>query len=116
MAYILKTKKDLKDRRHRRVRGSVSGTAEKPRLAVFRSNHAIYAQVIDDTAGATIASASSLKEKGSLTEKARVVGAAVAAAAKAKGVEAVVFDRGGFKYTGSIKMLADSAREGGLKF
>jgi len=116
MAHILKTKKDSLKRRHRRVRGTVSGTSERPRLAVFRSNTAIYAQVIDDTAGTTLASASSLKGKGTLTEKAQAVGKAVAAAAKAKGISKVVCDRGGFKYTGSIKALAEAAREEGLEF
>jgi large subunit ribosomal protein L18 len=116
MANMLKTAKELRERRHRRVRGTVSGTAERPRLTVFRSNQGIYAQIIDDTTGNTLASASSLKETGSRTEKAKVVGEAVAKAAKAKGITKVVFDRGGFKYTGSIKMLADSAREGGLEF
>lgn len=116
MAHILKTKKDLRERRHRRVRGTVYGTEAKPRLAVFRSNAQIYAQVINDDASSTVASASSLKEKGSMTEKAQAVGKAVADAAKAKGVSKVVFDRGGFKYTGSIKALADAAREAGLKF
>lgn len=116
MAHILKTKKELKDRRHKRVRGTVSGTAEKPRLAVFRSNTQIYAQVINDDTGTTLASASSLKGKGTLTEKAKTVGADVAKMAKDKGVTKVVFDRGGFKYIGVIKVLADSAREAGLEF
>lgn len=116
MAHILKTKKDLRTRRHKRVRGKVSGSEARPRLAVFRSNTQLYAQVINDDAGTTVASASSLKEKGSMTDKAKAVGKAVADAAKAKGVSKVVFDRGGFKYTGSIKALADGAREAGLEF
>jgi large subunit ribosomal protein L18 len=116
MAHILKTKEDLRKRRHKRVRGTVSGTAERPRLAVFRSNTAIYAQVIDDVAGNTLASASSLKQKGSSLEKAQAVGKAVAVAAKAKGISKVVYDRGGFKYAGSILALAESAREAGLEF
>lgn len=116
MAHILKTKKDLRIRRHKRVRGTVKGTEARPRLAVFRSNTALYAQVIDDTKGTTLASASSLKEKGSRIEKAKAVGKAVAEAAKAKGITKVVFDRGGFKYAGSIALLADSAREAGLNF
>lgn len=116
MAHILNTKKDLRKRRHTRVRGKVSGTDARPRLAIFRSNTALYAQVIDDAAGRTLASASSLKEKGTRVEKAQAVGKAIAAAAKAKGVTKVVCDRGGFKYTGSIKVLADSAREAGLEF
>jgi large subunit ribosomal protein L18 len=116
MAHILNTKKDLRKRRHARVRGNVAGTPERPRLTVFRSNTAIYAQVIDDTVGKTLASASSKNESGSMTEKARVVGQAVADMAKKAGVSKVVFDRGGFKYTGSIKALAESARESGLEF
>lgn len=116
MAHILKTKKDLRSRRHKRVRGKVFGSEARPRLAIFRSNTNISAQVINDETGTTIASASSLKEKGSMTEKAQAVGKAVAEAAKAKGVTAVVCDRGGFKYTGTIKTLADSAREAGLEF
>jgi large subunit ribosomal protein L18 len=107
-------------RRHRRVRGRVAGTAERPRLAVFRSNTGVYAQLIDDLAGRTIASASwlGLKKsfKGSKLEQASEVGKLLAANAQKAGVETVVFDRGGYLYHGRVKALADGAREGGLKF
>jgi large subunit ribosomal protein L18 len=107
-------------RRHRRVRGKVSGTAERPRLAVFRSNKGISAQLIDDSSGKTLAGASWLAVKksfkGTKTEQAAEVGKLLAAAAKKAGVEAVVFDRGGYLYHGRVKALADGAREGGLKF
>jgi len=101
-----------------RIRTKVFGTAERPRLTVFRSNSQIYAQIIDDTKGATLASASSLaiKDKMTKTEKAAVVGKAIAEAAKKAGVEAVVFDRNGYLYHGRVKQLADAAREAGLKF
>jgi large subunit ribosomal protein L18 len=107
-------------RRHRRVRGKVSGTAERPRLAVFRSNKGISAQIIDDSSGKTLVGASwiGVKKsfKGTKTEQASEVGKLLAAAAKKAGVEAVVFDRGGYLYHGRVKALADGAREGGLKF
>lgn len=101
-----------------RIRGKVSGTASCPRLTVFRSNKQIYAQVIDDEAGVTLASASSLKleAKGTKQEIAALVGAEVAKAAIAARVETVVFDRNGYLYHGRVKQLADSAREAGLKF
>ena len=101
-----------------RIRTKVSGTAERPRLTVFPSNSQTYAQVIDDTKGATLASASSLaiKDKMTKTEKAAQVGKAIAEAAKKAGVETVVFDRNGYLYHGRVKQLADAAREGGLKF
>ena len=101
-----------------RIRTKVFGTAERPRLTVFRSNSQIYAQVIDDTKGTTLASASSLavKDKMTKTEKAAVVGKAIAEAAKKAGIETVVFDRNGYLYHGRVKQLADAAREGGLKF
>ena len=107
-----------RSRRHKRVRVHVEGTAERPRLAVFRSLNHVYAQVIDDGAGATVASASTvnLKAKGNGMAQAQEVGKAIAAAAKAKGVSQVVFDRGGFLYHGRIKALADAAREAGLEF
>ena len=108
------------DRRIRikfRVRNKLSGTAARPRLCVFRSNKQIYAQVINDLTGTTLASASSLGlEKMAKIEQAQKVGALVAANAKAAGVEAVVFDRNGYLYHGRVKALADAAREGGLKF
>jgi large subunit ribosomal protein L18 len=112
--------RDARLRRHRRVRGKVRGTAERPRLLVFRSNRGIFAQLIDDDAGRTLAAAS-WKElpqsfKGDKTEQATEVGKRLAAAAKQAGVEAVVFDRGGYLYHGRVKALADAAREGGLTF
>jgi large subunit ribosomal protein L18 len=107
-------------RRHRRVRGKVSGTADRPRLVVFRSNKGISAQLVDDAAGKTLAGASwvGVKKtfKGTKTEQAAEVGKLLAAAAKKVGVESVVFDRGGYLYHGRVKALADGAREGGLKF
>ncbi|GFH41155.1 50S ribosomal protein L18 [Lactococcus insecticola] len=109
-------KNKTRQKRHRRVRGKISGTAERPRLNVFRSNTNIYAQVIDDIAGVTLASASSLKETGTKTEQATAVGATVAKAAVAAGVTEVIFDRGGYLYHGRVQALAESARENGLKF
>jgi large subunit ribosomal protein L18 len=106
-------------RRHRRVRKHVLGTAERPRLAVYRSNRHIYAQLIDDTAGRTIASASSVVESGGGEDpkkRARAVGAAIASKAKEAGITAVTFDRGGFKYHGRVASVADGAREAGLEF
>ena len=100
------------------IRTKISGTAEQPRLTVFRSNCQIYAQIIDDTKGVTLAHASSLgiKEKMTKTEKAKKVGAMIAAAAKTAGIEHVVFDRNGYLYHGRVQTLADAAREAGLKF
>lgn len=110
-------KKTLRTRRHARIRARVIGTAERPRLAVFRSNRAIYAQLIDDTNGVTLASADSRKVNATgARERAAAVGNTIADAAKAKGVSAVVFDRGGFQYQGVIAALADGARAGGLNF
>jgi large subunit ribosomal protein L18 len=107
-------------RRHRRVRGKISGTAERPRVAVFRSNRGITAQVIDDANGKTLASASWLDVKksfkGNKSEQAAEVGKLLAEAAKKTGVESVVFDRAGYLYHGRVKALANAAREGGLKF
>jgi large subunit ribosomal protein L18 len=107
-------------RRHRRVRGKVAGTAERPRLAVFRSNRGIEAQLVDDQTGRTLAAASwiSLGKsfKGDKSAQAAEVGKLLAANAKQAGVEAVVFDRGGYLYHGRVKALADGAREGGLQF
>ncbi len=112
-----KTKPEQRKRRHARIRAKVKGTETAPRLSVFRSNRFLYAQVINDDAAVTIASATSkgLKTKGML-EGAKLVGKQIAEKAKAAGISKVVFDRGGFTYTGVIKALADSAREGGLKF
>lgn len=107
-------------KRHKRVRGKVSGTTERPRLNVFRSGNNIYAQVIDDTTGNTLVSASSLEKgfegNGGNVEAAKKVGQALAQRAKDKGIGAVVFDRGGYLYHGRVKALADGAREGGLEF
>ena len=106
--------------RHKRVRGKISGTPERPRLNVFRSNANIYAQVIDDVNGVTLASASTLDKDfegvGSNAEAAKKVGLKVAERALAKGIENVVFDRGGYVYHGRVAALAEGAREGGLKF
>jgi large subunit ribosomal protein L18 len=105
-------------RRHRRVRKDIVGTPDRPRLAVYRSNRHIYAQVIDDFAGRTLASASSLtvSNGGDRKSTAKAVGSAVAAKAKVAGVTKVAFDRGGFMYHGRVQSLADGAREGGLEF
>lgn len=113
------SKTEKRQRIKRRVRRNIFGTAERPRLSVYRSNKEIYAQLIDDNAGVTIASASS-REKGiegaNKTEQSVSVGKLMAEKAKAKGVETVIFDRNGFVYHGRIKALAEGAREGGLKF
>jgi large subunit ribosomal protein L18 len=104
-------------RRHARVRAKISGTAARPRLSVFRSNKAIYAQLVDDTTGTTLASASDVNaKKGTGTERAQAVGSEIAKAAQAKKIDTVVFDRGGYLFAGRIKALAEAAREGGLKF
>jgi len=113
-------RKNARARRHARVRRKVIGTPERPRLAVYRSNRYIYAQVIDDSNGSTLAAASSqekaLREKTLTAETAGEVGKLLAERAKAAGVDSVVFDRGGFKFHGRIKALADAAREAGLDF
>ena len=107
-----------RSKRHKRVRVSVTGTPERPRLAVFRSINHVYAQLIDDAAARTLAAASTveLKSKKNGMEEAAKVGKEIAAKAKAAGVKTVVFDRGGFLYHGRIKALADAAREAGLEF
>jgi large subunit ribosomal protein L18 len=114
------TVRKARERRHKRVRGKVVGTAERPRLVVFRSNRGIEAQLVDDLEGKTLAAASwlNLKKsfKGSKSEQAAEVGKLLAANAKQAKVETVVFDRGGYLYHGRVKALADAAREGGLKF
>ena len=114
------TTRQARERRHRRVRGRIEGTAERPRLVVFRSNRGIEAQLVDDLAGKTLAAASwlNLKKsfKGNKTEQAAEVGKLLAANAKKAKVERVVFDRGGYLYHGRVKALADGAREGGLVF
>ena len=112
--------REARKRRHRRVRGKLFGTAERPRLVVFRSNRGIEAQLVDDLEGRTLAAASWLQLKksfkGSKTEQAAEVGKLLAQGAKKAGVETAVFDRGGYLYHGRVKALADAAREGGLKF
>jgi large subunit ribosomal protein L18 len=114
------TVREARQRRHRRIRGKVAGTAERPRLVVSRSNKGISAQLVDDAVGRTLAAASwlGLKKsfKGTKTEQAAEVGKLVAARAKAAGIETIVFDRGGYLYHGRVKALADGAREGGLRF
>jgi large subunit ribosomal protein L18 len=114
------TKLEGRKRRKQRIRKKVNGTAERPRLSVFRSNKQIYAQVIDDVSGATVAHATSLgKEKpseGGKTAVAGLVGEAIAAACKERGITQVVFDRGGNIYHGRVKALAEGARKGGLSF
>ena len=114
---IPKTREAKRMRRHLRVRKKVQGTPERPRLVVFRSLKHIYAQLVDDTVGRTLATVSSLKvSEGKKSEKAAEVGKQVAAIAKDKGITRVVFDRGGYKYHGRVKAVADGAREGGLEF
>jgi large subunit ribosomal protein L18 len=114
------TVREARLRRHRRVRGKVRGTAERPRLAVFRSNRGIFAQLVDDDAGKTVAAVSWINLpksfKGDKTEQAGEVGKRLADAAKKAGVEGVVFDRGGYLYHGRVKALAEGAREGGISF
>ncbi len=118
-----KTREVARERRHTRVRTTVTGTAERPRLNIFRSLSQIYAQIIDDSAGATLVSASTLDHelRGTLSglkksEQAHKIGQALAERAKVKGIKCVVFDRGGYRYNGRVKALADGAREGGLEF
>lgn len=115
---IHKAKNERLERRHRRVRSKVSGTAERPRLAVHRSVQYISAQLIDDASGNVLVSASDRKDNktGTKTERAQAVGKQIAELAKEKGIATVVFDRGGRLYHGRVKALADSAREGGLNF
>jgi large subunit ribosomal protein L18 len=108
-----KSKRDLRIRRHFRVRNKVSGTAERPRMAVFRSNKRLEVQFIDDDARVTLTGVSI---DGKNAEAAKAIGAKAAEAAKGKGIETVVFDRGGFAFGNNLKTLADSAREAGLKF
>jgi large subunit ribosomal protein L18 len=114
------TVRQARERRHKRVRKSITGTAERPRLVVFRSNRGIEAQLVDDLAGQTIAAAGSqhLKKsfKGNKTAQAAEVGKLLAEHAKKAGIETAVFDRGGYLYHGRVKALADAAREGGLNF
>ena len=117
------SKSELRVKKHERLRNRLSGTAERPRLAVFRSNNHMYAQIIDDTVGNTLVSASTAEkavkaeiEKTNNVEAAAYVGTLVATRAIEKGINTVVFDRGGFLYQGKIQALADAAREAGLQF
>ena len=114
-----RTPEDARQRRHRRIRGKVNGTAERPRLAVSRSNLRIYAQVIDDSTGHTLAAVNWIEpelRKLSAGEQAKRAGELLAERGKAAGVETCVFDRGGYQYHGRVKALAEGAREGGLSF
>lgn len=117
------SRKDIREKKHSRLRNRISGTTECPRLAVFRSNNHMYAQIIDDTVGKTLVSASTLDkdvkaelEKTNNVEAATVVGTVVAKKALEKGITTVVYDRGGFVYEGKVKALAEAAREAGLEF
>ncbi len=114
------TTRDARMRRHRRIRRHIAGTAERPRLVVFRSNRGVEAQLVDDLEGKTLVSASHLalgkKSKGTKTEQAAAVGKLLAERATKAGIETVVFDRGGYLFHGRVKALADGAREGGLQF
>ncbi len=115
------SKSEKRNRIHLRIRKTISGTAERPRLCVFRSNKEIYAQIIDDLTGNTLGAASSrdkdiVATKASKSDVAKLVGKAIAEKATKSGVESVVFDRGGYLYHGRVKQLAEGAREGGLKF
>ena len=113
------TVRAARERRHKRVRGKISGTAERPRLVVTRSNRGIVAQLVDDTSGRTVASASWLQVKsfkGDKTGQAAEVGKLLAEKAKSANIDAAVFDRGGYLYHGRVKALAEAAREGGLRF
>ena len=118
-----KARNEIREKKHRRLRNRFSGTAERPRLAVFRSNNHMYAQIIDDTVGNTLVSASTLQkdvkaelEKTNNVDAAAYLGTVIAKKAMEKGITSVVFDRGGFIYHGKIKALADAARETGLNF
>ena len=113
------TTREARERRHRRIRRHIVGTAERPRLVVFRSNRGIEAQLVDDVEGRTLMSASHLaldKRDGQKREQAAAVGKLLAERAREAGIETVVFDRGGYLFHGRVKALADGAREGGLRF
>lgn len=114
------TKANRRRRIHNRVRKKIQGTSSRPRLAVYRSNRSIYCQLIDDLNGVTIAAASSLEKdcqsEGTKTDQSKIVGKVLSERAKAKGIEQVVFDRGGYLYHGRVKSLAEGARENGLNF
>ena len=117
------SRSDIRKAKHRRMRNRISGTAERPRLAVFRSNNHMYAQIIDDAAGTTLVAANTLQkdvnadlEKTNNIDAAAKLGTVIAKRALEKGISSVVFDRGGFIYQGKVKALADAAREAGLEF
>lgn len=110
------TKKELRDRRHARVRAKIKGAASRPRLAVFRSNRFVSAQLIDDSKGQTIAASHGRDFKGKQMLQAKEVGEAIAKSAKASGITTIVFDRAGYRYAGQVKALADALRAGGLIF
>jgi large subunit ribosomal protein L18 len=111
------TNREQRERRHRRVRARVSGTEARPRLSIYKSNTRLTAQIIDDTKGLTLAAVSSAEEKGKTPrERAEAAAATIAKRASEKGIKAVVFDRGGFQYVGTIKAFADAARSAGLEF
>lgn len=113
----MQNKTDKRIRLKKKIRTKIKGVESRPRLSIFRSNKFIYAQVINDTTGKTIAEASDIKvTNGTKTDRAKAVGAKIAEACKASKIDQVVFDRNGFKYTGRIKIVADEARAGGLKF
>ena len=116
MKHASTTKEGLRKRRHARVRSRISGTAARPRLAVYKSNRFVSAQLIDDEAGKTIAAAHGRAVKGSQLVQAKAVGISIAEAAKKLGVTTIVFDRGGYSYAAQVKALADAARLGGLIF
>lgn len=125
MRYHYKSQLNARRRRHLRVRARVSGTAERPRLNVFRSSAHMYAQLIDDARGHTLVAASTMEpivaeridsDQQNKTDRAKIVGALIGERAKALGIEAVVFDRGGFRYHGRVRAVAEGAREAGLKF
>lgn len=110
-------KRESRERRHKRIRMSVAGTAMRPRLSVYKSNRYIHAQIIDDAAGKTLVAGSTKEVKGAKkTDAAKTLGTELAKKAKAAGIDAVVFDRGGFRYTGRVAILAEAARAGGLTF
>ena len=115
--YVTQIKKEKRIRRHRRIRTRVFGTKETPRLSVFKSNRALYAQLIDDDLGSTLAAAYTKNDtKGKSLVGAKAVGEDIAKKAKEHKISSIVFDRGGYRYTGKVKALAEGARKGGLKF
>ena len=117
MSNAYSTKKQQTVQRHKKIRAKVSGTGAKPRLAVFRSNTAVYGQLIDDTTGKTLVAATTAEVKtGTVLERARAAGKLIAKKAETLKLTSVVFDRGGFKYAGRVQAFADGAREGGLRF